>query len=223
MKHLGEGEEENQREQVIEKQHAAIAQRQPHVVLEQREVGFHSRRLFPVSSMKASSSDGRLMRMSASSTLFSSSHFDHLDHDARRAAGGHRDLMRRCIHRDLVGFAATAAVATIAQRRARVRSRWWNGPAPVPESRAACPWRRCGLHRRWPRGRKASRPLRCSAWSAGWCAARARRSSTSSWISRRACGSSPAEGSSRKSTCGSLSIASASASRCFWPPESLRV
>src|ERR1022692_893015 len=74
VKHLGESEEENQREQVIEKQHAAVAQREPHIALEQGEVDSHSRKLFPVSSIKASSSDGRLMRMSASSTPFSSSH-----------------------------------------------------------------------------------------------------------------------------------------------------
>src|ERR1039457_6737522 len=74
VKQLGETEEENQREQVLEEEHAAIAQREAHIALEQREVDSHSRRLFPVSSMKASSSDGRLMRMSASSTPFSSSH-----------------------------------------------------------------------------------------------------------------------------------------------------
>jgi hypothetical protein len=34
VEQLGETEEENQREQVIEKQHAAIAQRQPHIALE---------------------------------------------------------------------------------------------------------------------------------------------------------------------------------------------
>src|ERR1035438_4610059 len=41
------------------------------------------------------------------------------------------------------------------------------------------------------------------------------RSMTRSRISRRACGSRPVEGSSRNSVCGSLSNASASASRCF--------
>ena len=40
-----------------------------------------------------------------------------------------------------------------------------------------------------------------------------------SW--RRDCGSSPVVGSSRKSRSGSPTIAQASASRCFWPPDSL--
>ena len=75
VKHLREGEKENERKQVVEEQHRAVAQGQPQVAPEQREVGSHSRRLFPVSSMKASSSDGRWMRMSTSSRPFSSSHF----------------------------------------------------------------------------------------------------------------------------------------------------
>src|ERR1039458_640742 len=75
MKQFGEGEEEDEREEVIEKQHAAIAQREPHIAFEQRQVSLHSRRLFPVSSMNVSSRDGLLMRISASSTPCSSSHF----------------------------------------------------------------------------------------------------------------------------------------------------
>ena len=94
VKQLRESEEENQREQVIEEEHAAVAQGQPHVALEQREVGFHSRRLFPVSSMKASSSEGRLMRISASSRPLFVEPFDHVDDDARRPGGGDGDA--RC-------------------------------------------------------------------------------------------------------------------------------
>ena len=59
--------EEDQREHVVEEQHLLVAERQPQFVLGEREVGFHSRRLFPVSSMNTSSSDGRRSCTSASS------------------------------------------------------------------------------------------------------------------------------------------------------------
>src|ERR1017187_3423971 len=74
VKQLRESKEENEGKQVIEEQDGAVPQRQLHVAFKYGDVGSHSRRLFPVSSMKASSSDGRLMRISASSMPASSSH-----------------------------------------------------------------------------------------------------------------------------------------------------
>src|SRR5580704_9364060 len=75
VKHLGESEEEDEREKEIEEEDRAVAHREAQVVPEKRKIDFHSRRLFPVSSMNASSSDGRLMRISESSMPRSSSHF----------------------------------------------------------------------------------------------------------------------------------------------------
>src|SRR5262249_25451984 len=74
LEQLGKREEEDQRKQVVEKQYAAVAKRQPHVGPKQRQVRSHSRRLFPVSSMNASSREGRLMRISDSSIPWASSH-----------------------------------------------------------------------------------------------------------------------------------------------------
>src|ERR1035437_3492518 len=70
-----ENEEKDERKNVVEEEDRAVPQGQLHVALEQGYISSHSRRLFPVSSMKASSSDGLLIRISASSMPFSSSHF----------------------------------------------------------------------------------------------------------------------------------------------------
>ena len=137
MKHLHKREEENQGKQVIEEHHGAVAQGQPHVAPEQCQVRSHSRRLFPVSSMKASSSDGRLMRMSTSSSPFSSSHFT----ISTTVRAGWPVVTAILVRRWSTRHCSASRQAAVRCRPAapRVRSRWWRGPARVPEFRAACP------------------------------------------------------------------------------------
>ena len=79
---------------------------------------------------------------------------------------------------------------------------------------------RSGGRRRSRRpGRRAPRPRPGSAWSAGsWCRPR-RASRISSQNSRRASGSKPVVGSSRKSSSGRPMMPSATSRRRFWPPE----
>src|SRR5207249_778811 len=75
--HLRKNKKENQREEIIEENDGAVAERQLDVDFDQRQVSSHSysRRLLPVSSMKASSSVGRLRWISDNSIPFSSIHF----------------------------------------------------------------------------------------------------------------------------------------------------
>ena len=68
VQHHREEEEEDQRKHVVEEQHLLVAEREAQLVGREREVRAHSRRLFPVSSMKTSSSEGRRSCTSASST-----------------------------------------------------------------------------------------------------------------------------------------------------------
>src|SRR5205085_5384196 len=67
MQHRREQEKEDQRKGVVEEQDLLVAERQPQLVPGEREIGLHSRRLLPVSSMNTSSSDGRRSWTSARS------------------------------------------------------------------------------------------------------------------------------------------------------------
>src|ERR1051326_8453582 len=75
VEQLRKYKKENERKQVIEEEHSAVAKGQLQIALEQCDVCLHSRRLFPVSSMNASSSEGRSIRRSANSRPCASSHF----------------------------------------------------------------------------------------------------------------------------------------------------
>src|SRR6202158_4604791 len=76
MKQLSEYEKKDQREKIVEEDDGAVAQRELDVDRGLRSVApYHSRSLFPVSSMKTSSSVGRFRWMSASPMPSCSIHF----------------------------------------------------------------------------------------------------------------------------------------------------
>ena len=104
-------------------------------------------------------------------------------------------------------LAAVLAVADLG-RRARRRS------AP-----RACPRRRSGRRGGRRRGRRAARPRRGSASSAGSSCRAPRSERIVSHAARRAAGSKPVVGSSRKISSGSPTSARPRSSRRCWPPE----
>src|ERR1700723_1562194 len=107
VEHLGEPEEEEEREKEIEEENRPVAHREAQVIPEERKIDFHSRRLFPVSSMNASSSDGRLMRISESSMPWSSSHFTM----ATIVRAGRREVTAMCVRPSKI-FALSASGQT---------------------------------------------------------------------------------------------------------------
>ncbi len=67
MKRLGKDEKKHEWKEIIEHQNRAVARHQPQIALDLGKVRFHySRSFFPVSSMKTSSSVGRLRWISTS-------------------------------------------------------------------------------------------------------------------------------------------------------------
>ena len=103
-----------------------------------------------------------------------------------------------------------------------------SGPRQVTVAGALCPVAQLGRggHRDQPAagrsrrpGRPAPRPRPGSAWSAGSSCRPAARSRMSSQNSRRASGSKPVVGSSRKSSSGRPTMPSATSRRRFCPPE----
>ena len=79
----------------------------------------------------------------------------------------------------------------------------------------------------WPASTMCTRSESTSASSMKWVVSTvvtppARSSSIRSQVARRACGSRPAVGSSRNSSCGRPMTAIARLSRCCWPPERRR-